>query len=85
MELLSTSAAHLGGTFLAAALATLISAYPKPTSDWVLGWFGLLGGAVNAFMLPGQPTWLTMFDFALYLPMGWLGAVLVLRLKDLNV
>ena len=51
MELLSASAAHWGGTFLAAALATLISASPKPTSGWVLCGFGLLGGAMNAFML----------------------------------
>jgi len=66
-------------------LVTLISASPKPTSGWVLGGFGLLGGAMNAFMLPGQPTWLMMLDVALYLPMGWLGAMLVLRLKGPNV
>lgn len=81
LELLSASAAHWGGTFLAAALATLISAFHKPTLGWVLGGFGLLGGAMNAFMLPGQPTWLMALDVALYLPMGWLGAILVLRLK----
>ena len=45
----------------------------------------IAGGAMNAFMLPGQPTWLMMLDVALYLPMGWLGAMLVLRLKGPNV
>ena len=29
----------------------LISAFTKPTSGWVLSGFGLLGGAMNAFML----------------------------------
>ena len=81
LELLSASAAHWGGTFLAAALATLISASHKPTSRWVLGGFGLLGGAMNAFMLPGHPTWLMVLDVDFYLPMGWLGAMRVLRLK----
>ena len=76
-------AAHWGGTFLAAALATLISLLPThiglgPGRVWAVG------GAMNAFMLPGQPTWLMMLDVALYLPMGWLGAMLVLRLKGPN-
>lgn len=81
LELLSSSAAHWGGTFLAAALAALISASHKPTSGWVLGGFGMLGGVMNAFMLPGQPIWLMILDVALYLPMGYVGATLVLRLK----
>ena len=83
--LLSASEAHWDGTILAAALATLISASLKPTSGWVLGGFGLLGGAMNAFMLPSQPTWLMMLDVAFYLPMGWMLAMLVLRLKGPNV
>ena len=84
LELLSTSAALWGGTFLAAVLATLISASPKPNSGWVLGGFGLLDGAMNAFMLPGQPIWLMVLDVALYLPMAWLGGMLVLRLRGQN-
>ena len=84
LELLSASAAHWAGTFLAASLATLVSASRKPTSGWVLGGFGLLGGAMNVFMLPGQPMWLMVLDVALYLPMGWRGAMLVLRLKGPN-
>ena len=85
LELLSSSAAHWGGTFLAAALATLISASPKASSGWVVGGFGLLCGAMNAYALQCQPTWLMILDVALYLPMGWLGAMLVLRLKGPNV
>ena len=40
---------------------------------------------MNAYALQCQPTWLMILDVALYLPMGWLGAMLVLRLKGPNV
>ena len=82
LELLSATVAHIGGTFLAAALAMLIAASRTRRPGIILGGFGLVGGVMNAMMLPGQPTWLMMLDVTLYLPAGWLAAELVLRLKN---
>lgn len=82
LELLSATVAHIGGTFLAAALAMLIAASRTRRPGIILGGFGLVGGAMNAMMLPGQPTWLMVLDVALYVPAGWLAAEVVLRLKN---
>jgi hypothetical protein len=82
LELLSATVAHIGGTFLAAALAMLIAASRTRRPGIILGGFGLVGGVLNAMMLPGQPTWLMLLDVALYVPAGWLAAELVLRLKN---
>ena len=82
LELLSATVAHIGGTFLAAALATLIAASRTRRPGIILGGFGLVGGVLNAMMLPGQPTWLMLLDVALYVPAGWLAAEVVLRLKN---
>jgi hypothetical protein len=82
LELLSATAAHIGGTFLAAGIAMLIAASRTRRPGIILGGFGLLGGVMNAMMLPGQPTWLMILDVALYVPAGWLAAELVLRLKN---
>jgi len=82
LELLSATAAHIGGTFLAACLAMLIAASRNRRPGIILGGFGLLGGVMNAVTLPGQPTWLMILDVALYVPAGWLAAGVVLRLKN---
>lgn len=82
LELLSATVAHIGGTFLAAALAMLIAASRTRRPGIILGGFGLVGGVLNAMMLPGQPTWLMLLDVTLYVPAGWLAAELVLRLKN---
>ena len=82
LELLSATVAHIGGTFLAAVLATLIAASRTRRPGIILGGFGLVGGVLNAMMLPGQPTGLMLLDVALYVPAGWLAAELVLRLKN---
>ena len=82
LELLSATVAHIGGTFLAAAIAMLIAASRTRRPGIILGGFGLVGGVMNAMMLPGQPTWLMLLDVALYVPAGWLAAEFVLRLKN---
>ncbi|MDA0728619.1 MAG: hypothetical protein O3B70_05505 [Bacteroidetes bacterium] len=81
LELLSATAAHIGGTFLAAGIAMLIATSRTRRPGLILGGFGMLGGVLNAAMLPGQPAWLMILDVALYVPAGWLAAEVVLRLK----
>ena len=82
LELLSATAAHIGGTFLAACIGSLIAASRTRRPGIILGGFGLLGGVMNAMMLPGQPLWLMILDIALYVPAGWLAGDMVLRLKN---
>lgn len=81
LELLSSTAAHIGGTFLAACIAMLIAASRTRRPGLILGGFGLVGGILNAFMLPGQPTWLMVIDLSLYLPAGWLAGTTVIQIK----
>ena len=44
----------------------------------------MIGGIANAFMLPGQPAAFLVVDILGYLPMGWLGWKLALRLKPVG-
>ena len=81
LELLSATAAHIGGTFLAACIAMLIAASRTRRPGLILGGIGLLGGVMNAAMLPGQPAWLMVLDVALYVPAGYFAAEVVLRFK----
>jgi len=46
--------------------------------------FVLLGGLTNAYVLPGQPAGFLVLDIAGYLPMGWLGWKLALRLRPVR-
>ena len=46
--------------------------------------FVLLGGIVNACVLPGQSAGFLVLDVAGYLPMGWLGWRLVLCLRAIR-
>jgi hypothetical protein len=81
LELLSSTAAHIGGTFLAACIASLIAASRTRLTGLILGGFGMVGGILNAFMLPGQPTWLMVLDVSLYLPASWLAGTTVIQIK----
>ena len=81
LEKLSVVVAHIGGTFLAACIAMIIVKTKKHYPGLIIGGFGLLGGALNAMMIPGQPIWMLALDLALYLPAGWAAANVVLKLK----
>ena len=65
--------AHALGTLVGAFLAALIAANSKRTFALVIGFFFLLGGIANVFMLPG-PIWFAAVDIILaYIPMALLG------------
>ena len=81
LEKLSVVVAHIVGTFLAACIAMIIVKTKKHYPGLIIGGFGLLGGALNAMMIPGQPIWMLALDLALYLPAGWAAANVVLKLK----
>ncbi len=65
--------AHALGTLAGAYLAVMIASSHQMKVALGIGAFFLLGGTVNAFLLPA-PTWFVVTDLAVaYLPMAWLG------------
>jgi len=70
--------AHALGTLAGAFFAALIAANHKMKFALAIGAFFLIGGIVNAFMLP-SPTWFIALDLiGAYIPMAWLGGKLAI-------
>ena len=73
--------AHALGTFAGAVVAALISPGRSATPAYIVGALFLLGGIVNAFLIPA-PVWFVAVDlFLAYLPAAWLGVYLAQRLR----
>ncbi|MBL7994096.1 hypothetical protein JNM05_01880 [bacterium] len=71
--------AHALGTFAGASLAAIIAASHKLTFAYVSGFFFLMGGTANVFMLP-SPTWFTILDLVgAYIPMAYLAGKLAVK------
>ena len=65
---------HALGTLVGAFLAAKLGATRKQTLAMIIGFWFLIGGIANIYML-GGPLWFNALDLALaYIPMGWLGA-----------
>lgn len=65
--------AHILGTLVGAFTAAKIAANGMMNYAIAVGIFFLIGGVVNAFMLPA-PSWFIILDLtAAYIPMAWLG------------
>jgi hypothetical protein len=65
--------AHALGTLVGAIVASKIAATKKKTMALIVGCFFLLGGIINAFILPG-PIWFNAVDILFaYTPMALLG------------
>ena len=68
--------AHALGSFAGAWLAARLAATHKMKFALGIAAFTMIGGIVNAFMLPA-PAWFIASDLILaYIPMGWLGGKL---------
>lgn len=73
--------AHALGTFAGGLLAAYIAANNKVLIGLSIGIFFMIGGIMNAFMLP-SPTWFTVVDLvAAYLPMGYFAGKIMSRKK----
>lgn len=73
--------AHAIGTLIGAFLAALMAASHKFIFAQVIGVMFLAGGIMSVFMLP-SPVWFTIADLGLaYLPMAWLGFLLVSKVS----
>lgn len=71
--------AHAFGTLVGAFLAAKIVANHKMKFAYGIGFFFLLGGIANVFLLP-SPTWFTLLDLiGAYLPMAFLGGKLATK------
>jgi len=68
--------AHALGTLVGALVAALIAASHKFRIAMAIGVVFLIGGIVNAILLP-VPLWYDAIDLVLaYIPMAWIGAKL---------
>lgn len=76
--------AHWNGAFIGALVAGLIANDRSVRIPMIVAGFVLLGGITNAYVLPGQPAGFLVLDIAGYLPMGWLGWKLALRLRPVR-
>ena len=76
--------AHWNGAFIGALVAGLIAHDRTLRIPMIVAGFVLLGGITNAYVLPGQPAGFLVLDIAGYLPMGWLGWKLALRLRPVR-
>ena len=73
--------AHAVGTFAGALLAAVIAANNKMRIALGIGVFFLIGGFSAIFMLP-SPLWFSIVDLVgAYLPIGFLGAKLAMRIS----
>ncbi len=73
--------AHALGTLVGAFIAALIAASHKIKMALIIGVFFLLGGIINIFMLP-SPVWFAVLDLVgAYIPMGWFGSKLAVKIK----
>lgn len=74
--------AHALGTLAGAFVAYLTAASHKSSFAYVIGVFFLCGGVAASFMIPA-PSWFIALDLIVaYLPMAWLGILLVRRIQS---
>lgn len=71
--------AHALGTLVGAFLVAKIAATHKMKFAYAIGFFFLLGGITNVFLLP-SPIWFTLLDLiGAYLPMAFIGGKLATK------
>ena len=74
-------AAHAAGSFVAAFLAALMVTGHRMKFAVGIGAFSLLGGIAACLMIPA-PVWFMALDLIVaYIPMGWLGGRLALKIR----
>ena len=75
---------HWNGAFIGGLVAALLMAGRKPTVSLIVAGLSMVGGIMMAWLTSSQPLWSMTLDIAGYLPMGWLGWKLALRLKPVG-
>jgi len=72
---------HALGTLVGAIIAGLIAATNKMRFSMIIGVLFLVGGLLVNYLITG-PTWFTVLDLVVaYLPMGWLGGTLAVKMS----
>ena len=76
--------AHWNGAFIGSLVAALLMHGRKATLPLIIAGLSLIGGVMMVWMTSSQPLWSMALDIAGYLPMGWLGWKLALRLRPVR-
>ena len=76
--------AHALGTLVGAIVASFIAASRKMSFAIIIGAFFLIGGIVNAYLLPA-PSWFIFLDLlGAYIPMAFIGGNIGKKLSSKN-
>ena len=84
LHLVSPIIAHWAGALAGAFVAAMLMSSRKPTTPLVVAGISFLGGIMMAWLASSQPWWSMSLDLIGYLPMGWLGWKLALRLRPVH-
>ena len=84
IHMLAPLMAHWSGAFFGGFIMALLSMQAKMKHSLIISGIVMVAGIMNAIQLPGQPLWFITLDIAGYLPMGWLGWKLALRLRPVH-
>ena len=76
--------AHWSGAFIGGLIMALLSMEAKMKHALIISGIVMVAGIMNAIQIPGQPLWFIALDLAGYLPMGWLGWKLALKIKPIR-
>ena len=76
--------AHWAGALVGAFVAAMFMSSRKATTPLVVAGISLIGGIMMAWLASSQPWWSMTLDLVGYLPMGWLGWKLALRLRPVR-
>jgi hypothetical protein len=77
--------AHALGTLVGGFVAAMLAATQRMKIALGVSAFFLVGGIVNAFLLPA-PIWFVALDLiAAYIPMGWIGGKLAASLRPASL
>ena len=76
--------AHWAGALVGAFVAALLMSGRKATTPLVVAGISLIGGIMMAWLTSSQPWWSMSLDLVGYLPMGWLGWKLAMRLRPVR-
>jgi len=84
IHMVSPLMAHWSGALIGAFLMGMMSSTGGKRPSLIIAGLVLTAGIMNAFQIPGQPIWFIALDFLGYLPAGWLGWKLALRIRPRN-
>jgi hypothetical protein len=74
---LTVLAGYAIGCFAGGLVASLVSGRETPRASLLVGVIVTIGGIMNTVELPGQPVWIIVVSFLIYIPFALMGHLVV--------